>query len=274
MSANHNEDKIKSWLTTLLEKENLSGLSIKIEGVAGKGDGTTSDIIFVETSGKTEKNHKKIIHLAIKCSKQSQALRESVAYRNVFLNEIHIYEKVFPYFANFQLEKGIKAPFTSFPKCYGAIVGEDYEILVLENLKTHGYSLWPKSQPLTKTHLSLVLGEYAKYHALSLAVKIQRPEEYDKLANALADVYEKPDISVTVFTNSIEEVIQLLQSDLEESEIAKLKNFKTQVRYIFTEMLNCADDTKVLIHGDSWSNNLMFKHQVNQRHASIYLLYY
>lgn len=266
MRTENNLENVKSWLLTVLKSENIVDLSLNIVGSSEKGDGYVGDIIFVQASGILENNQTKNYDLVLKCSKRSKALRENSPVKETFLNEIYVYKYVLPYFTQFQLDKGVKNIFKSFPKCYGTVVGDDYEIIVFENLKKNGYDLWTKKDPLTRRHLSLVLGEYAKHHATSLALQEQRPEEYSRLANGLQDVFKKFSESGNVrsmFENSITEVIELLQDEMDEKEILKFKNFKDQIDYILNDLMITPDGAKVLIHGDCWNNNFMYKCHVS-----------
>lgn len=260
MECEHNTvEEIENWLKTVLNRENLEDLCVNIVGNSEKGDGYAGDIVFVKVSGTDEDNRIKTFDLALKCSKRSKAYREKTSGKEVFINEMFVYNTILPYFTQFQIEKKIKDVFKSYPKCYGTVTGEDYEVIVLENLRNKKYDLCPKKSPLTKNHINLVVKEYAKYHATSLAIQDQRPEEYIKLVNGLKDLFKPYEIIETMFKNSIEEVAELMQNELNKSEYCKLTNLKEKI----SEILSSVDGVKVLIHGDCWNNNFMFKHNVN-----------
>jgi hypothetical protein len=132
------KSEIKSWLKVALKKENLRDIAVNEIGTSEKGDGYMGDIIFASVSGKTEDQSTKEYDLVLKCSKQSQALRENRQMILIYLNEIFMYDHVLPTFLKFQEDKGIKDPFNSVPKCYGSFKGENIEVIVLENLKKSG----------------------------------------------------------------------------------------------------------------------------------------
>ncbi|RZB39218.1 EcKinase domain containing protein, partial [Asbolus verrucosus] len=172
-------------------KENLTKLSTKILGNSEKGDGYAGDIIFVFATATTDAGLTKEYNLVLKCSKRSQILRETSPVKDAFFNEIYVYNVVLPAFTQFQEEKGFTHPFDSVPKCYGTFTDDNMEVIVFENLKNVGYSLWDKKKPLTRRHVDMVINEYAKFHAVSLAMQDQNPEKLEELIGSFPDMFKK-----------------------------------------------------------------------------------
>jgi hypothetical protein len=56
---------------------------------------------------------------------------------------------VLPVFTDFQHKHGIEKPFDSVPKYHGKLIRENVEVLVFENLKSIGYTLWNKKQSVS-----------------------------------------------------------------------------------------------------------------------------
>jgi hypothetical protein len=122
-TASNREDEIKSWLKCALAKENLVDFTVTRTGNSEKGDGYMGEVVFVTVSGLTKNNSSQVYHLVLKCSKRSQALRESVPVKASFENEIYLYMDVLPVFWKFAADKGITDIFDSVPKCYGSFNG-------------------------------------------------------------------------------------------------------------------------------------------------------
>ncbi|KAJ3638293.1 hypothetical protein MTP99_001680 [Tenebrio molitor] len=254
--------EIESWLKTVLEKENLKCISVADLGTSEVGDGYLGDIVFASVSGKTEDGSAKEYNFVLKCSKRSQALRES-ALVQVYMNEIFVYDQLFPSFAQFEKDKDIETPFDSVPKCYGTFVGDQMEVIVLENLKKIGYKLWPKRESLTRSHIDMVIKEYSKFHAISVAMKHQQPDKFQELINTFDQNknimlgFGRMDL---VFASYLEEAYELLKKELDEKFTLKLKHFSEQVNLILAEMNDNTSRFKVFTHGDCWNNNFMFKY--------------
>lgn len=264
--TNHSKNKIEDWVRFILKKENIRDVTTKLRANADKGEGYIGDILFVQVSGITRENQKTIFDIVLKCSKQSKALRKISPIHEHFRNENHVYNTIFPYFVSFQKEKCVTETFTSFPKFYGSIFGEDYEVLGFENLKAK--ECWPKQQTLTRNHVILVLGEYAKYHAISIALQEQHPDKFNELTVAFDnEIYKKITKAYNfpeMFRNNIDLTLRLLHDELEKQEILKWENFKQQIDSNWEYLMNNVEGKKVLIHGDCWNNNFMFKHKVSK----------
>ncbi|RZC41104.1 EcKinase, DUF1679, and/or APH domain containing protein, partial [Asbolus verrucosus] len=198
--------------------------------------------------------------------KRSQALRENSPVKEAFINEIYIYKTILPIFTQFQRDKGIEDPFNSVPKCYGSHTTEDMEIIVFENLKKNGYVLWNKRKPLTRKHINMVVKEYGKFHAISVAMRDQQPEKFEKLAKRLHDTFKKfveKGNMETLFGTAIQDVYDALQNDLDDIILSKWKNFRQQINFVFKELMQNVNGLTVVTHGDCWNNNFMFYSDVD-----------
>jgi thiamine kinase-like enzyme len=253
------KSEIKSWLKVSLKKENLTDIAANEIGTSEKGDGYMGDIIFASVSGKTEDQSTKEYDLVLKCSKQSQALRENRQMILIYLNEIFMYDHVLPTFLKFQEDKGIKDPFNSVPKCYGSFKGENIEVIVLENLKKSGYELWPKTKPLERKHIDFVIKQYGKFHAVSVAMKEQQPDKFEEIVKKIEENMKGMAAGplVNLFRGCIDETSELLKNELDEKIVSKWRSFKDQIETVVgTTYLEAF---KVIIHGDCWNNNFMHK---------------
>ncbi|EFA06727.1 hypothetical protein TcasGA2_TC009658 [Tribolium castaneum] len=250
------ESEIKTWLAPALKKENVADFSVKILGNSEKGDGYVSDVVFVEatTSGKQ-------FNLVLKCSKRSKALREKMPMRRVFLHEIFMYEKLQPTFLQLQKDHNCEKPFVSYPKCHGSFVGDDVEVIILENLKKRGFELWPKKQPLARKLVDLVVTEYGKYHALSVAMREKHPEKFHELVETVikgkAD-FGDMETMVKMFQAPIEDSHNLLKGEVDDKILDKWRNFQNDVHFIMEQLDEGFEGLKVILHGDCWNNNFMF----------------
>jgi thiamine kinase-like enzyme len=257
-----NEDEIRFWLKSVLTEENLDDFSVNILGNSEKGDGYAGDIVFVRLISAIAHAAKEY-NIVLKCSKRSETLRKITPIKEAFTNEIYVYNTVLPVFTQFQRKHGIENPFDSVPKYYGRFTDENTEVLVFENLKSAGYSLWNKKNPLTRKHINMVVEEYGKFHAISFAMQDQQPEKFQELHSDLQDVF-KQFMTLSAFENmfskGFDEVCDLLKGDLEDETLIIWKNFRNQLNYIFSEMCQQPDVKKVILHGDCWSNNFMYKH--------------
>ncbi|KAH0820460.1 hypothetical protein GEV33_002331 [Tenebrio molitor] len=260
-----NESEIRFWLKNILTEENLDDFSVNILGNATKGEGHVGDIVFISlTSAESPKEY----HLVLKCSKQNKTLRETTPDKECFTNEIYVYDTVFSVFTQFQRKHQIENPFDSVPKYYGKFMNENIEVLVFDNVKNAGYSLWNKKNPLTRKHINMVVEEYGKFHAVSFAMQDQHPEQFEELSSGLQEVLKmvlKSNGLDGMLMKCTDEVYDLLKGDLDDNILSTWKNFKSQMNYIFYDMCKEPDVKKVIIHGDCWNNNYMFKYAADNQ---------
>jgi thiamine kinase-like enzyme len=257
-----NEDEIRFWLKSVLTEENLDDFSVNILGNSEKGDGYAGDIVFVRLTSAIAHAAKEY-NLVLKCSKRSETLRKTTPIKEAFTNEIYVYDTVLPVFTQFQRKHGIENPFDSVPKYYGKFTDENTEVLVFENLKIVGYSLWNKKNPLTRKHINMVVEEYGKFHAISFAMQEQQPEKFQELSSELQDVFKlfmTSSAFENMFSKGFDEVCDLLKGDLDDETLITWSNFRNQFNYIFSDMCEQPDVKKVILHGDCWNNNFMYKH--------------
>jgi hypothetical protein len=215
---------IENWLKPVLKKESLANYSIHISGSTEKGDGYLGDVTFVEVRGTANTNEEKSYDFVIKCGKKSSQLRDMMPIRNVFENEIYFYNEILPVFKEFQAEKGITDPFDNTPKCYDSIIEEEMEVLILGNMKTSGYCLHNRLHPMNKEHIRKVIKVYGKFHAISFALRDQKPEVFKKLGGKLTDImklmtkYIKP----IEGANNYQDIIKIAKEKKEDDVVTKL----------------------------------------------------
>lgn len=258
------QKEIESWLKIALSKEKISKIAkVEIIGKSGKGDGYLGDIIYTDITAKLSNGKTKIFQLVLKCSKRNEILRESSPVKEAFCNEIYIYDTILPEFQKFQKKYNTSNIFSSVPKFYGSFTSSNMEVIVLENLKKLEFGLWDKKQPLSRHHLEMMIPEYGRLHAISVAMAHKEPTLFQKLVQGLYPSWKN--FSETsnmelVFKKNIEKSCQMLEKELNEKQLRKWRKFGNEVKEIFQEMLWREGPLKVIAHGDCWSNNFMFKH--------------
>ncbi|CAG9830311.1 unnamed protein product [Diabrotica balteata] len=212
------------------------------------------------------KSGDKTLELVLKSAHTNEAFRKAAPLHDAYEREIYLYEHVFEEFKKFQEQYNIVDQFTSVPKAYLCSSEDGHEGLLMENLKTQGYKLWNKKLPMNPGHVKAVLKEYAKFHAVSLAMKDKSPEQFSKLtAKVYANVFE----ANPSFNNEErlkEFVASAMASGYEvvagDSELTEcLKRVESKVNNAFFKKLKKEKYKLVINHGDCWCNNFLFKYE-------------
>ncbi|CAH1993723.1 unnamed protein product [Acanthoscelides obtectus] len=185
---------------------------------------------------------------------------------------MHIYEEVLPAFQEFQKQRNIQDKFASYPKCYKCLKLYKKDVIVLENLKAQGYELHNKLECFNLAHTRKVLQQYAKLHALSFALKDQRPDFFASLVDgsidSLLDYLKKPRFQQAI-TESCENGVKILMKYGDDKLADKYDKITIdgvdKLKQIYEEKY----DQKVINHGDCWNNNFMFRYEVRNTNSMI-----
>lgn len=259
---------LQKLLETIAKREGFAeGYKIVSRPGSNVGDGFVGIMLSVVISGTRNGNADEELVLICKIPPVSE-MRRKFAF-GPFVQEIEAYDKILPEFVKFQRESGISEEdgFFAFPKCYGTYSDEEnFEFaIVLEDLRHIGFRMWNKYAPINYEHVRLAVTELGKFHALSFALRQQRPDkfkEYHSVASSLFKILDEVPHFSNQFEKSYENAIAALQPE-DTEELRKLThlrhNFKAILKYAVSGKE--AEPFAVLCHGDCWNNNMMFQYE-------------
>ncbi|CAG9824034.1 unnamed protein product [Phaedon cochleariae] len=232
----------------------------QVKAITGSAKG--DNYLGVITSVTIEDGHNKL-ELVLKSSHVGE-IRNQVPIRKAYQREIFVYEQVFTKFKEIQEEYHISEPFESFAKLYGTCDTESSECLVMEDLRESGYKMWNRKVPMNPEHISAVLKEYAKLHAVSFAMKEKQPEAFEDLTQSMKkhifDEYFHDAEKTTQFTDTV--MGSIFRTFLDDPVTTEaLKGFKERLPDVFDEVFKQPAKEVVIDHGDGWCNNLMFQYE-------------
>ncbi|XP_077290680.1 uncharacterized protein LOC143914362 [Arctopsyche grandis] len=270
------------FLQELMNEENpdVTLSSFQLAPGSGRGDNYTAMLyrVYVEgfkikrNSVENDDNVKQPWERSIiyKCLPDSIVRREAYKSDALFCNEVAFYTKINPALLSFQREfLNDSESFKAIPHCYLA----RNDVLILEDLHCRGFSMADRKSGLTTEQCAAVLKELAHFHALSLAMKQQRTEEFYELLNlqdgiseGLFDVEHEEwyrGYYNVASRNALAMVKEALPS--EDDRTKYLKKFDDFVGdgTFFTKMVSLVSPNEplaVFCHGDCWTNNILFKY--------------
>lgn len=242
------------------------------EGFLGILNGVTITNTIIDT--EQSKLHEKL-NLVYKIAPANKLRRKHFKLASAFGREIDIYTKVLPTFLRFQQEKGLNATdsFTSFPKLYASEFdgANDTYFLIMEDLRSENFTMWPKMTPLPIDHVELVMIELGKFHAISFAMQDQQPTLFDRFRqynDVVSELFRGKANAIMVET--IDRVISVLKDD---EHIAIMQHLRETNIERIDELLNgdLPKQFAVIGHGDCWNNNIMFHTAFNERDSCVNL---
>nr|XP_022920834.1 uncharacterized protein LOC111429216 [Onthophagus taurus]XP_022920835.1 uncharacterized protein LOC111429216 [Onthophagus taurus] len=262
---------VKRAIDDIIANENFaSPPTIKISPGSQIGDGYASKTLAIEI-----KDTEKTINLFVKYLPEvKNDIIESL--KAAFDVEFRFYQEIYPEMKKIQEEKGLKENiFDNVPKHVKTNIKFDgYTPIILENLRLSGYTLRDFQTTIDEEHFVLALKTFAKYHALSYALKDQKPDLFKQLT------FDMKDNFVTAFETMLGESMGMaidmflngLDSDLDKKLINSCGNLRKILIDHACNVHKFVDDYAVICQGDCWSNNMMFLYDDNGKPINIKLV--
>lgn len=255
-----------SLLESIATSYGFSNYNIETSAGSKYGDGMSGIMIAASIAGDREfdgKIHSEKLHLVCKLTPSNPERRKEFMTDVVFEREALAYNQLLPMLVDFQREKGLtnEECFNAYPKCYAAVADatkNEYAV-IMEDLRSRGYVLWPKGQSFDNAHAFTVIEGLAKFHATSFALKDQRPDDFKRISN-LSDPYLKflhMESGRKLFGASYERAKSALK---DPKHIAIAEELCVNMLGVANEVLASGDEYSILSHGDCWINNMLFKY--------------
>ncbi|XP_071547673.1 uncharacterized protein [Panulirus ornatus] len=153
------------------------------------------------------------------------------------------------------------------PKAYYGSYEKGKEVLLLEDLRAKGFRMYDRRRGLDVPHATLVLQELGRMHAASILLERSLP---NRSLNKTWDVFSEPwleDENVrkmfqSMVSNQLEGAAEIVEKVPNYEHVVKwIRNIKDEaVETYFDSLLTLNTKFSVLIHGDCWTNNFLFRY--------------
>lgn len=260
-------DYIVKLLNEVAVQEGFIDYKLDLDAGSKHGDNFIGVMIAVKLIGTKEINGETMSvtkHLICKLPPSDPMRRRLYQPILAFEREVEVYSTLLPMFVQFQKEKGLtpEESFISFPHARVAVsdMENDNHILIMDDLRQQNFRMFPKERRTNIEHATLVMKEMAKFHAISFALKDQRPKQFEQLKQG--DVYiemvKRGKLKV-IIDESLDRAYRMINNDKHKQVLDDLrKNY-------FEIFQDCGSDelldgSGVITHGDCWNNNFLFKY--------------
>ncbi|XP_075148803.1 uncharacterized protein LOC142222514 [Haematobia irritans] len=252
IDAKHFEDIVKS------DVENFDKiLSVNASSATKSGDNYASTLLRVKvevslTDGSTIT--KSYIH---KMPVESEEEKGMFALMNLYEKEGIMYSKYIPEYEKLFAQHGKKLEFgPRYYKFYSKDTKED--LILLEDLGHRGFKCIDRRQGLDMAHTKCVLERMAQFHAASV--------KYMELNGPYPEAFQKG-----VYTEETRDLFKSMDTSVFYEYFKQFENHEEYIDKVPSLLANGVDynirmskvdpmEFNVLNHGDSWINNIMFKH--------------
>ncbi|KAK5642405.1 hypothetical protein RI129_008572 [Pyrocoelia pectoralis] len=261
------EEKVKR----LVEKAfngSLDNYTVDILNVTKIGENYSGSVhnVKIKRNDKEEDDIK--FHLFAKMAPHEGCHRNTSPIRAMYECEIHSYENIFPELIKFQKDKNV-ATFRPFAKSYASSLEMGAEALLMDDMKMKNFKLIDHRAKLDLQHATLIMREIGKFHALSFAIRDQRPELFKYLENNCRDIFYSNDkMSSTLHkavTNIGTAILKSYDTSTNVKEVESLQNFIKNLPSVLNSVLSLdkAGKYAVINHGDLEIRNILFRYNVS-----------
>ncbi|GLV44667.1 uncharacterized protein CBL_20578 [Carabus blaptoides fortunei] len=291
MSANALRDLIcpmfdESVLVKILKKS--TGLhdvrvnEVKVKDSAtNKGDSYLSTIVRFTIEGTVKDDDWRSTNVTcpvlVKTLPKNIARQKSFRSTDFFRNEVIFYNDVWDTMLLFQETRGVRNKFTNIPRCFAAMSDGKNDYIALEDLTAQSYVPFKRQNQMDYENIVMIIRLFARFHALSFALKDRIPEIFQNLVDKIEETYfdekyrnwyakfhgmlincSRDAIEQELAPSYLEKFDELIASDLygKVVKIAQNKNSK------------CA----VITEGDAWIPNFLCKYNAEGKPEDMKLI--
>lgn len=229
------------------------------------GENFGSMILAININAE-QNDKKRTLSVVVKLPPRSAYLLDLFDSPLTFKKELAFYSAVAPEFLKLQSESGIPREKLSVitphyvagrmglrdPQCF-----DEQAAIILENLKHQNYTTQDRIVGLDKVHMNFAIGHLAKLHAITIGVKLKKPEFFQKtVLPALDFSLSEGAISglMDMVTKTYEDYKKIQEA---ESYLDRIE--KTIEHGLHTKVLP-EEPWATLVHNDFWVNNMLFKY--------------
>lgn len=256
-----NEDFFLNILRTTEKDPSIILTSFNMRPAIAKGEHYASCMYRVKIS-YAGKSAQKPISFVVKASFEDEFINGTLNEYDIYKQEMKMYKNYLPIFKKYLSkinEESDISPNTFY-------INFENDVIVFEDLAEKGYRMADRTDGLDMTHAKIVIEKMAKLHAASLIYNTKQDGDLEK--SFTRGMFNRKSNGLSpYFLSNLQSLANEVSNWNGYEQIAnKLRNMESSLiengRKVFdpTEgYLNC------LIHGDLWTNNVMFKYDENNK---------
>ncbi|KAK4875664.1 hypothetical protein RN001_012086 [Aquatica leii] len=259
--------KTKQRLEELLQDLGVHTFEIKVTAGTTNGENFLGIIAKVKVTGKDIQGDDVIRNFVIKSAPLNKMIRSILPINIAYQREAYMYNVVLPEFNRLQTEKNILKPFMSFAKHYKSFLYDQEEAIILEDMQSHGfYSVINQKESINYEHAVFILKEYGKFHALSFAMRLHKPDLFEEIAKNTQERYFqnfKKNFRDENYKNYSLKAFASLDCVKDKELYDRYSKFHDRIDKIAVQMTDSdfTNSYNVVRHGDCWIKNFLFKYQ-------------
>ncbi|XP_075991181.1 uncharacterized protein LOC142986551 [Anticarsia gemmatalis] len=233
--------------------------SVEVTRAAAAGEGMISGVYRIKVTGS---HH--TANFVAKGLVQDTLLRKSLkCCLNFFEREILFFSEILPVFKQIQNDLGAKERLQdSLPVCYAYHVDGCNDYIVMEDLSDRKFQSISETPELNER--DTILKVLAHFHAVSMALRLKKPELFNKITGLIPELYYNEDNRdwYAKYLQSAINIDKNVIAEKEDNNSIYFKRFeealKDDVYGQLIELVETPGDHPIVNHGDAWCPNFLF----------------
>lgn len=241
-------------------------------------DHFASSPYFVKVKFRNEKTKEnRYLDLVVKFISQDPAFRAAMKTEGQFYNEATMYNVVLPAFRDYLKDKSETVRGLVEEICpvsyYAAHDARSPEksVVVLEDLRKRGFKTAESRVELDVDHCRSAITNVARFHAVSLAMKLEAQEKLNELKNVAVEIHyvdlpEQIEFGEKFFAvqnaRAIDYLLSNGASEVPAEYLRKIRKTVTEnVVELSMRLVAPKEPTALICHGDFCRNNILFRYE-------------
>ncbi|EDW04290.1 uncharacterized protein LOC6561916 [Drosophila grimshawi] len=247
-------------------------ISYEVEHLTQLGDNYGSVLISIRAQIKQPNGELFAKRLVAKVPPTDPKYWQFIQPERTCLAENAVYEKLAPAIKALEEEAGIpqEAQFDGFARYFGSRISlkpnssqvDNDAILVLDDLRYSGYLPGRRLQPFDLLHTQLVLKYMARFHALTIALRLRKPQLFEMEVRPFFDKFDwhaaAPESKATMIAETLTDIREATGND--EGLVELVSKLSKEFFSFLARPPNENNAFNSVIHSDLWTMNLMFKY--------------
>ncbi|XP_042243293.1 uncharacterized protein LOC121880201 [Homarus americanus] len=237
-------------------------VSWQVKDFTKKGDNYACIVTSVIVQYTLEGAQHETTYVA-KIGRDMQVASLKTMFRQMFVREGKCLGEILPRINEVMRKIGRRE--ISVAKCFHCCLDEGKEILLMEDLRARSFRMFDRQRGMDAAHATLVLQELGRLHAASILLDKTLPShDFTKTWTCLTDDWTTDD------ENKMFKTMTDHQLDGAAMIMKKIPNYERVVRWIegiketavdiMKQSFRSEDGEGVLLHGDCWNNNVLFRY--------------
>lgn len=247
--------------------KNVKILKTNFQRLTQPGENYGSLMLRVDLTVTDETNGEQVISMVAKMCPPNEWIRNMFNTPVTFKKEEAVYKEISITLQAFETEYGLSEMTYFFPKYYGSRLSlntnstevDDDAVILLENLKVRGYEVGDRFEGFDlKTSRSIVKA-LAKFHSVALALKIQKPETFQKYVTPNTKKMQAfTDLSEDQRQKPINTILNVLKKQqVFIPYIDRIREYYFVGEKAFQEGPEAREPFATIGHSDFWVNNIL-----------------